>query len=179
MLYVGLDQQNLDFQRSKLASFLICAFIGHYACCNGDTWASELGVLSTSEPILITTLKQVPRGTNGGVSAFGTSASVAGGLLIGVCYWLGAFPFAIGHSAPPQWPIILLATTAGLLGSLIDSLLGATLQVSYKVPKARRVVSYKHGSHISGIDLLSNNMVNYLSSLMTALICGFLGAYLF
>lgn len=178
--YIGLDQQNIDYVRAPLASFLICAFLGHYACCNGDTWASELGILSKGDPILITTLKRVPKGTNGGISALGTFASISGGFVLGVCYWLGAIPFAVGHNAPPQWPVIVLTTLAGLLGSIIDSLLGATLQSSYKVPKARRVVSHPtDGAHITGINLLSNNMVNYISALLTAVICGYAGSYLF
>ena len=38
---------------------LLAAFVAHYACCCGDTWASELGVLTTAKPVLVTTWKQV------------------------------------------------------------------------------------------------------------------------
>ncbi|TBU41905.1 integral membrane protein DUF92-domain-containing protein, partial [Dichomitus squalens] len=48
----------------------------HFACCLGDTLASELGILSRSRPILISTLKPVPPETNGGLSVVGTLASV-------------------------------------------------------------------------------------------------------
>lgn len=62
-----------------------CLFCcSHFACCLGDTLASELGILSKSPPILITTLKPVPPGTNGGMSLTGTLASIAGGAIMGV-----------------------------------------------------------------------------------------------
>ena len=58
----------------------------HYACCNGDTWSSELGILSTSQPRLITSCwrRSVAPGTNGAMSLLGTLAAVAGGAIIGL-----------------------------------------------------------------------------------------------
>ncbi|KDR66176.1 hypothetical protein GALMADRAFT_81162 [Galerina marginata CBS 339.88] len=62
---------------------LMFASLGHFACCLGDTLASELGILSRSRPRLITTLKAVPPGTNGAMSFGGTVASIVGGGVVG------------------------------------------------------------------------------------------------
>ncbi|KAK9813652.1 hypothetical protein WJX73_001783 [Symbiochloris irregularis] len=58
------------------------ALLAHYAAACSDTWSSELGILSTGQPRFILTGKVVPKGTNGGVSALGTAAGLAGGLFM-------------------------------------------------------------------------------------------------
>jgi uncharacterized protein (TIGR00297 family) len=96
----------------------------HFACCLGDTLASELGILSKSPPILITTLKPVPPGTNGGLSVLGTIASLAGGFVMGLTL---AATLAIENPVCRQnWvtelvPLLLWGTAAGGLGSLVGS----------------------------------------------------------
>lgn len=106
------------------------------ACCNGDTWASELGTaLSNSDPVLVTTWKKVPKGTNGGISLIGTICSTAGGFLIGISHYLTIVFFSdktLLNYAPPQWPVMFYGAFAGFIGSLVDSFLGATLQYSGK-----------------------------------------------
>src|SRR5439155_21605655 len=49
------------------------AFLGALATANGDTWATELGVLSRGEPFVLRgfSLVRVPRGTSGAVSPRG------------------------------------------------------------------------------------------------------------
>ena len=92
---------------------------------NGDTWASEIGILSKDLPILITTFKKVPRGTNGGISTLGLLASMCGGLFIGIIAGLPSILFLDCsiryHNA---FLILCIGGISGLIGSLIDSLLG-------------------------------------------------------
>lgn len=74
-------------------------------------------------------------GTNGGVSLMGLLASLFGGLVVGVAYYIAlllACSAEALESSPPQWPIVIVGVLAGLVGSLVDSLLGATLQYSGK-----------------------------------------------
>ncbi|KAL2916568.1 hypothetical protein HK105_204001 [Polyrhizophydium stewartii] len=158
---------------------LLYAYIGHFACCNGDTWASELGVLSTAQPILITTGRRVPRGTNGGISALGTGAAVAGGLFVGLAaFATRALESYLAGSLQLQFDLVLLGAASGFVGSMIDSLLGATLQRSVFNKNTKRITpdhrKLRPGESIgdfvsvSGIAVLDNHQVNFLSSLATA-----------
>src|ERR1043166_6119652 len=89
---------------------------------NADTWAPELGVLSRREPWSIITLAPVPRGTSGAVSTLGLAATVAGAFVVGA---------VISLAADRSLHLVMVAVIAGLIGSLADSLLGATLQEQF------------------------------------------------
>lgn len=132
------DAEVFDYARRPLATSLEAAFLGYYCCCNGDTWASEVGPIDPRLPRLVTTCRRVPHGTNGALSVAGTLASALGGATLGVAYWLMIALEPLAPGVPPQWPAALLGTAAGFAGSLIDSLLGATLQYSGTVTRACR-----------------------------------------
>ncbi|TFK85704.1 hypothetical protein K466DRAFT_525421 [Polyporus arcularius HHB13444] len=162
---------------------LLFVTLGHFACCLGDTLASELGILSRSRPILITTLKPVPPGTNGAMSVMGTVSSLAGGLLMGLT--IAASLVWQSTACRAQWldivsSLALWGTFAGGLGSLIDSFLGATLQRTLYLNSTNRIVTDEGGAPppgaevkvISGVDILTNNQVNLVSSIATALLLG-------
>ncbi|GKD83445.1 protein PGR, partial [Tanacetum coccineum] len=154
----------LDSKESYIITSLVGGLIGHYSCSNGDTWSSELGVLSDEQPRLITTFKPVRRGTNGGVTIAGLQAAAAAGTVIGLAFVLpGFFTKSCTNDAfLKQLLVIPLSAAAGLAGSLIDSVLGATLQFSGFCSVRNMVVS-KPGptvKRISGLSILDNNGVN-------------------
>lgn len=156
------------------------AVMSAFACCNGDTWASELGILSKSDPILITSFKKVPRGTNGGVSSWGLFVSFLGGLLIGIFHYLATVLFVDAQSlqdSPFQFPLILLGGLAGLFGSVVDSYLGATLQFSGQTKDGFIVEDPNEAVRkISGtFKILNNHSVNLVSCIITAVVIPMFG----
>ena len=105
-------------------------FVGVMATVTADTWATELGTLSVAPPRLITSGRVVEVGTSGGVSPLGTGVSLAGGLLIGLTVALLGPPAGfLPWSAAPV--VALVGALSGAAGSLLDSLMGATVQQIY------------------------------------------------
>ena len=134
-------------------------FAAALAAVNADTWATELGVLSPTPPRMIMDLKKrVEKGTSGGVSLFGTLASLVGAAVI-------ALPAAWFTG---DWSLLPLISLAGLAGSLFDSLLGATVQAMYYCPTDKKETE-KHPLHTCGTETvhirgwkwLNNDWVNF------------------
>lgn len=144
-------------------------FIGVMGTVNADTWATEIGSLSIGEPRSILTGRKVPKGTSGAVSTLGTTATVAGGLFIGIiaALLLGAELESVMGGAR----IIIIAGLAGWAGSLTDSLLGAKWQVMYECSRCGRQIERKQhcetpALQIRGFRWMSNDIVNASSSLV-------------
>ncbi|MBI5030769.1 MAG: DUF92 domain-containing protein [Chloroflexi bacterium] len=161
-------------------------FIGAIATVTADTWATELGVLSKTPPRLITTGRRVPVGTSGGISRLGVLIAFCGALLIGLVAFIAEFSDTVfWHRVPfiPQslW-LIPIGAFAGLLGSLFDSFLGATVQGIYYCDFDHKETESKihrcgHKTRlIRGWRWLDNDGVNFLSSFAGSLIA--LGIYL-
>jgi len=108
------------------------AFAVSFAASNADTWGSEIGVLSRHQPISLLTLRSVPRGVSGGVSLLGSGMALGGSFFIATAF---AVANLAGRFLPPALvPLTLFVTAAGFAGSLVDSILGATLQAQYAAP---------------------------------------------
>jgi uncharacterized protein (TIGR00297 family) len=158
---------------------LFAAFLGVIATVNADTWATELGILSRVPPRLVTTGKVVTPGTSGGVTRLGIWASVAGALLIGTVATaltqieslLAGNSWQLGAISYP-----LLAIAGGLVGSLFDSLLGATVQRVYLCDRCR--IETESPIHrcgqptrpLRGWGWMNNDVVNFVASLLGGLV---------
>lgn len=157
---------------------LFAAFVGVMATVNADTWATELGVLSRVPPRLITTGEVVVPGTSGGVTQLGIWASLAGALLIGT---MATALVQIGSLlAGNGWNLraisyTLLGVVGGLVGSLFDSLLGATLQGIYYCERCGKETENpvhhcgQAARPMRGWGWLNNDVVNFVASLVGGL----------
>lgn len=172
------------FRMYNAETHLSCAILAHHATSLADTWASELGMawgagggVKSASPRLITQpWRRVPPGTNGGITVVGLMCSLAGGIVVaatalGLDALSGLEPFQY-----QPYRILTLGALCGLIGSLVDSLLGATVQITYWDPDTKRVTSKpeKKTSHqrICGNDWLTNEQVNLVSTLFTTMIGG-------
>lgn len=81
--------------------------------------------------ITITIIIFTITGTNGGVTTVGLIVSFLGGATVGTAYFITQLLLVNElHLADPQWPLIMYGAIAGLLGSVLDSFLGANMQYS-------------------------------------------------
>jgi uncharacterized protein (TIGR00297 family) len=99
---------------------LLLAFAASFAAKLADTFGSEIGKRWGRHTVLITSLRPVPPGTEGAVSLEGTAASLAGSALMALGMLL------LGVIA--GWRAWLLVSAIGLGATLLESLIGATLQ---------------------------------------------------
>jgi len=144
-------------------------FAASLAAVNADTWATELGVLNPTPPRLITDLrKRVEKGTSGGISLWGTGASLLGSAIIALP---AAFLSPTGTLTTAHW---LLITFAGLAGSLFDSLLGATVQAMYYCPTDKKETE-KHPLHTCGTQTIHLRGWKWLNNDWVNFACGAFG----
>lgn len=162
---------------SSNSGWLFAGFVGAMATVNADTWATELGVLSRTAPRLITTGRKVPPGTSGGISALGTLATVLGGFVIGLTVWallFGKSWLQLGTDWAGFWWAMPVGAVAGLVGSLADSLMGATVQAMYTQAGTGQATEKKFDRQNRpnpfrrGWSFMNNDAVNFSSSVIGA-----------
>jgi uncharacterized protein (TIGR00297 family) len=142
-----------------LIGFSVCL-----ASANSDTWASEIGSLSKRKPIFIRTFRRIDKGTSGAVSLLGTAAALLGSLLIAI---LSTLIFQL------EWIHFFIIFAFGFLGNVIDTLIGAFYQQVYiceqcGIETEKTLHCQLPTRRIKGLPLVDNDMVNFLSGLLSA-----------
>lgn len=136
---------------------------GAIAAATADTWSTEVGTVLGGTPRLILNGRPVPPGTSGGVTAAGIVTSVAASVLAAL----------VATSMRWETPVLAIAT-GGVIGSLVDSVIGATLQErrwceTCSVNTERRRHSCGTPTvHRGGIRGFDNDIVNLTSTLAGA-----------
>ncbi len=165
------------------------AHLAQMAAMQGDTWSSEIGVLAKRSPVLLTQFRTVPPGTNGAVSVNGFagkgkkkkkkktttklkfhfgSGAFLGGALMGV--FLSVTELLV--SGVFRFDLIISSIFWALFGSVLDSILGATLQYSGFDKKNKCVVEHPGPDveHICGRNILDNHQINLLTSVVITIV---------
>lgn len=134
--------------------------------CFVDSLSSDVGVLSKKQPWDPIRRAMVEAGLSGGMTALGTGAAAAGAVVLGLFGWL-----IVGASFADA----AMAAALILAQSLLDTVLGSTLQVKFRCPRCGRITEYRshcqtNTVHASGLPWLTNNAVNLLTSAAITLI---------
>ena len=117
----GLPAALAVCDRSRPSPRVAASYAGALAAANADTWATEIGRFSPTPPRLITNGARVAAGTDGGMTLLGTVGGIAGaGLIAGLAVGLGPGGSGLG--------LAMRVAVAGIIGMVLDSLLGATVQ---------------------------------------------------
>jgi len=133
-----------------LSSLFILFFIVFVAAVTADTWASEIGPLLNKRCLLLSTLRTVPAGTNGGISFFGSLSAFTGAAVISSLSYYLFFGFW-------QWDIIAILSAAAFLACFVDSLLG-----TFAEEKMVQMDYFKKRNSLESIT--PNDLVNMLGS---------------
>lgn len=144
-------------------------FAGAFATATADTWASEIGVLSKAKPFHLKEWRKVETGLSGAISPLGTFAAVLGAAAIGGCFYFLYEPSTIMICG-----IIMLA---GFFGNIADTLFGAWFEQKFYCSTCKTETESKWHCQIEtvrtfGLPWVTNNLVNFTSTVIGALIAG-------
>jgi uncharacterized protein (TIGR00297 family) len=125
---------------SPLKELFVLGYVASFCTKLSDTTASEVGKAYGKTTYLITTLKPVPRGTEGAVSLEGTLAGIAASIVLAVIAWGIGLISSLG---------IIWCAIAALIATTIESLIGATLEPRFT--------------------WLTNDLVNFINTVIGAI----------
>ena len=137
------------------------AYLASLAAVCADTWATEIGTMYPAKTVNILTFKEIAQGVSGGISFRGTFGAFLGAFVIAISgmFWVKATLFYFA-----------LVSFAGLLGSIFDSLLGATVQLQNQCVVCEKITERQihcgaETKYFRGLKWLNNDIVNLSAGL--------------
>jgi uncharacterized protein (TIGR00297 family) len=152
---------------TRFGAPLSAALAGAFAAACADTWGTEIGTRVGKTPVSILTLRPVAVGRSGGITLWGSLATVTGSLCV-------ALVAAVAGVGP-----LLGVATGGIAGAALDSLLGASLQAMRYCPACdRECETRRHECGAAtqlrrGLNWMENDAVNFAATLCGAAVAGF------
>lgn len=142
-------------------------YIAYISCACADTWATEIGTYFKTTTYSIKNLKKIEQGVSGGVSVLGTLGAISGALIVALSsiFWI---PLT-------QYNFMIIIVVGGFLGSLVDSVLGATYQAQFHCDRCDKVTEKfihcgEKTEHTFGFRWLNNDIVNFAACMFSSLV---------
>ncbi|MGA9408285.1 MAG: DUF92 domain-containing protein [Bacteroidota bacterium] len=138
-------------------------YLASLAAVTADTWGTEIGLLAKSSPRSIITFQKVETGTSGAVSPIGIVGGACGAFFIALSgsFWMTATALISAS---------IMIIFAGMAGSLVDSVLGATVQAKYRCAVCGKMTERtlhceSPTTRIGGVHWIDNDMVNWVCAI--------------
>lgn len=146
---------------TRNTSYLLVCLVAIGGCFI-DSVSSDIGVISSQEPIDIIGLKPIEKGLSGGVSILGTCSAIIGSLCITL------FSTVLLKTS---LTVSIITGCLCFLQTLLDSILGSLVQAKYMCelcgkPNERATCCGIPSKHISGVRWINNNVVNAVTSII-------------
>ena len=147
------------------STITLLGYLGSLSAATADTWATEIGFFSKSKPKLVFSSRAVEKGSSGAISILGTLGSAMGSFCIAI---IAAFLFDFNH-------LIIPLILAGIIGAFFDSIVGRFIQGKYRCNICQCITEEKIHCNkstelVSGLNRMDNNFVNFLNTIVGAII---------
>ncbi|MDS0257291.1 DUF92 domain-containing protein [Thermoplasmatales archaeon AK] len=153
IIALAISSVNFFAMTTKMLNFnLFALFASSLAVIASDTFGSEIGVMDRNV-YMITTMRKVPPGVNGGISVTGELSAMLGSFIVAISY---SFLRTSGFDLF----LFLVVFVSGFFGCHIDSLLGALLENKGLISKgAVNLLASVSGVALAGALIASSHII--------------------
>lgn len=160
------------FEAGGARIFFMFAGAGSLAAAGADTWATEIGTLFGGAPWSVRRFSRVPSGTSGAITIAGTLGMIAGATTFALLAWA----FELIPELGPEITAVMIVSIAvgGIVGALVDTLVGAWLQERCWCPRC--TVETEQETHCCGTTTVHHRGVSGLNNDWVNVFCSLTGA---